>query len=36
VTKYETTFILEPGLDENRLGEEDRKVSQWIREASGR
>jgi small subunit ribosomal protein S6 len=32
VSKYETTFILEPGLDENRLNEELERVSQWIKE----
>jgi small subunit ribosomal protein S6 len=35
VTKYETTFILEPGLDENRVNEEIERVSQWIRELGG-
>jgi len=35
VSKYETTFILEPGLDENRLNEELEKVSQWIKELGG-
>lgn len=30
MTKYETTFILEPGLDENRVNEEVEKVSGWI------
>jgi small subunit ribosomal protein S6 len=35
VTKYETTFILEPGLDENRINEEVERVSQWIRELGG-
>ncbi len=33
--KYETTFILEPGLDENRVNEEIERVSQWIRELGG-
>lgn len=32
---YETTFILEPGLDENRVNEEVERVSQWVREAGG-
>jgi small subunit ribosomal protein S6 len=32
---YETTFILEPGLDENRLTEEIERVSQWIRDLAG-
>jgi small subunit ribosomal protein S6 len=35
VTKYETTFILEPGLDEARVNEEIERVSQWIRERGG-
>ena len=35
MTKYETTFILEPGLDENRVNEEIEKVSGWIRDLSG-
>jgi small subunit ribosomal protein S6 len=35
VIKYETTFILEPGLDENRVNEEVEKVSQWIRDLGG-
>jgi small subunit ribosomal protein S6 len=35
VTKYETTFILEPGLDETRVNEEIEKVSGWIRDLSG-
>jgi small subunit ribosomal protein S6 len=35
VTKYETTFILEPGLDENRVNEEIEKVSGWIRDIGG-
>ncbi len=35
MTKYETTFILEPGLDENRVNEEVERVSQWIRELGG-
>jgi len=35
VTKYETTFILEPGLDEARLNEEIERVSQWIRDLGG-
>jgi small subunit ribosomal protein S6 len=35
VSKYETTFILEPGLDENRVGEEVERVSQWIRDLGG-
>jgi small subunit ribosomal protein S6 len=35
VTKYETTFILEPVLDENRVNEEIERVSQWIRDLGG-
>lgn len=35
MTKYETTFILEPGLDENRVNEEVERVGQWIRELGG-
>lgn len=35
MTKYETTFILEPGLDENRVNEEIEKASQWIRDLGG-
>jgi small subunit ribosomal protein S6 len=35
VTKYETTFILEPGLDENRVNEEIERVSQWILDLGG-
>jgi small subunit ribosomal protein S6 len=35
VSKYETTFILEPGLDEGRIGEEIERVSQWIKDLGG-
>jgi small subunit ribosomal protein S6 len=35
VMTYETTFILEPGLDENRINEEVERVSQWIRDLGG-
>ena len=35
MTKYETTFILEPGLDETRVNEEIERVSQWIRDLGG-
>ena len=35
MTKYETTFILEPGLDEARITEEIERVSQWIRDLGG-
>ena len=33
--KYETTFILEPGLDETRVNDEVERVSQWIRDLGG-
>ena len=32
---YETTFILEPGLDEGRVNEEIDRVSQWIKDLGG-
>jgi len=35
VTKYETTFILEPGFDDGRINEEIERVSQWIRDLGG-
>jgi len=35
VNKYETTFILEPGLDETRVNEEIDKVSHWITDLGG-
>src|SRR4029453_5318882 len=35
VTKYETTFILEPGLDEGRVNEEVDRVSQWVKDLGG-
>ena len=35
MTKYETTFILEPGFDEARVNEEVERVSGWIRELGG-
>jgi small subunit ribosomal protein S6 len=35
VTNYETTFILEPGLDEARINEEIEKVTQWITSLNG-
>lgn len=35
MTKYETTFILEPGFDEGRINEEIERVSQWIRDLGG-
>lgn len=33
--KYETTFILEPGLDENKLNEEVDRVTGWIKTLGG-
>jgi small subunit ribosomal protein S6 len=35
VTKYETTFILEPGFDEGRINDEIERVSQWIKDLGG-
>jgi small subunit ribosomal protein S6 len=35
VTKYETTFILDPGLDENQVNEEVKKAGQWIQDLGG-
>lgn len=35
MNKYETTFILEPGLDENKINEEIERVSQWIKDLGG-
>lgn len=35
MTKYETTFILEPGLDEARIAEEVGRVAQWIKDLGG-
>lgn len=35
MTKYETTFILEPGLDETRVNDEIERASQWIRDLGG-
>ena len=32
---YETTFILEPGLDEGRVNEEVDRVGQWIKDLGG-
>jgi small subunit ribosomal protein S6 len=32
VIKYETTFILEPGVDEAKVNEEVERVSGWIRD----
>jgi small subunit ribosomal protein S6 len=35
VTKYETTFILDPGLDEAKVNEEVDHVVQWIKGQGG-
>jgi small subunit ribosomal protein S6 len=35
VSKYETTFILDPGLDEARVNEEVDRVSGWIKDLGG-
>jgi small subunit ribosomal protein S6 len=35
VIKYETTFILDPSLDENQANEEVKKVGQWIQDLGG-
>ena len=35
MTKYETTFILDPGLDENQVNEEVKKVGQVIQDLGG-
>ena len=35
MSTYETTFILEPGLDETRVNDEIERVSQWIRDLGG-
>jgi len=35
VTKYETTFILDPGLDEAKVNEEVDRVVQWIKGLGG-
>ena len=35
MTKYETTFILDPGLDENQVNEEVDKTVQWIKTQGG-
>ncbi len=35
MTKYETTFILDPGLDETRVKEEVERVTQWIKDLGG-
>ncbi|HET9325695.1 MAG TPA: 30S ribosomal protein S6 [Candidatus Eisenbacteria bacterium] len=35
MTKYETTFILEPGLDDSRVNDEVERASQWIKDLGG-
>ena len=35
MTKYETTFILEPGFDEAKVNEEVERVSGWIKDLGG-
>ena len=35
MSKYETTFILEPGLDETKVNDEVERVSQWIKDLGG-
>lgn len=35
MNKYETTFILEPGLEEAKVTESVDKVSQWIKDLGG-
>lgn len=35
MTKYETTFILEPGLDDARVNEEVERVSGWVKDLGG-
>ena len=35
MTKYETVYILDPGYDETRAGEEADKVSGWIKDIGG-
>ena len=35
MNKYETTFILEPGLDEARVNEEVERASQWVKDLGG-
>ena len=35
MTRFETTFILDPAVDEARVNEEIEKASGWIREAGG-
>src|SRR5262245_44121476 len=35
VTKYETTFILDPGLDETKVNEEVDRVTEWTKSLGG-
>jgi small subunit ribosomal protein S6 len=35
VNTYETTFILEPGLDDTKVDSEIGRVSQWIQDGQG-
>ena len=35
MTKFETTFILEPGFDEGRINEEIDRVTGWIKDLGG-
>ncbi len=35
MNKYETTFILEPGLDETKVNDEIGRASQWISDMGG-
>lgn len=35
MTKYETTFILDPGLDENQVNGEVDKTVEWIKSQGG-
>lgn len=35
MNKYETTFILEPGLDEGKVNEEVERVTGWIKDLGG-
>jgi small subunit ribosomal protein S6 len=35
VTKYETTFILDPGLDEAKVNDEVDRVTEWIKSLGG-
>ncbi len=35
MNKYETTFILDPGLDEARVKEETDRITQWIKDLGG-